>query len=336
MATVAMTNDLAFSDHELAIASTVEEGKSNLDAYGYTVHKNFLTPEQLDRTRDRLEEQARLERAAGVATVSSTGHADKDRGIGGSKDSVPVSQLIDFLPNKGRAFLDLMHNPVSMAYGEHVFRGVPFNVAAQAGAILRNGGKRQVLHADQQAWPFGTPIPVMFNVLVCLSDFDEDMGATNVVPGSHRHGSPDLNCDPREAAKKIGSRLLPMVAQAGDALVFESRTWHCQGTSTSSKVRMSIATLYAMHFVKPQDFYPAVMHDDVYETLSGADRDMLGFKVHYEYAGRIAPRNPTDFRTNTNAHYPYVPELSDGGANRAVALADMRVAKTERLAESVA
>lgn len=326
------------SAHSLALCADVEAGKRNLDAFGYTVHENFIPPEQVAALRERVLEQAEMELEAGVASISASGHAGKDRHYGGRDETaLPISQQVGFLPNKGAEFRALMHHPIALAYARHVFREVPFNIVSQSALMLRNGGKRQVLHADQQAWPFATPVPVMINVTVALSDYEADMGATNVVPGSHRFPSPDLDMPHEEAAASIGSALLPMVCKAGDALVFESRTWHCQGDSVSDKLRLGIGSVYGMHMVKPQDFYPAIIHDSVYDHLSEEDKDMLGFTVHYEYGGRIGPRNVHDLRANTNCRHPYIPELRrDGSGDEAVLYENMRVAKTDVLSHPVA
>jgi len=321
----------------LAITADIDQGRRNLDLLGYTIHPDFVDQATLETLCARLDEQSELEREAGVATVSSSGHAGVDRHFGGSGDgALPISQQVAFLPNKGAEFRALMHHPVAKAYAAHAFRDVPYNLVTQSGLMLRKGGKRQVLHADQQAWPFATPVPVMLNVTLCLSDYEAAMGATCIVPGSHRHPSPDLAADPETAAASIGSVLLPMEAKAGSALIFESRTWHCQGEATADRLRSAIATVYGMHFVKPQDFYPAIIHDDVYEILSEADREMLGFTVHYEYGGRIAPRHPQDRRANTNAAFPYIPELRRGSALRAIPREAMRVPRAEGQAEPIA
>ncbi|WP_311269577.1 phytanoyl-CoA dioxygenase family protein [Sphingobium sp. WCS2017Hpa-17] len=322
----------------LAFSDDIETGKANLDNFGYTIHRGYLSSEQLERVRSRFIEQGELELEAGVATISASGHAGSDRHYGGETlDAPPISQQIAFLPNKGAEFREMMHHPAALAYTEHVFRGVPFNVAVQAGSFLRKGGQRQVLHADQQAWPFETPIPAMLNVIVALSDYEADMGATNVVPGSHRHPSPDMSLSAEDAAASIGSALLPMECKPGDAMILDSRTWHCQGSSTSEKVRMMIGTVYAMHFVKPQDVYPAAITDTVYDHLTQADKEMLGFKVNFEYAGRIAPRRPDDLRTNTNACFPYIPELRrDRQGEVARRFEDMRVVISDSWAEQVA
>lgn len=301
----------------LAVTPDLRQGKINLDRLGYTIHPGFLTPQQVETLQSRLEEQAELEREQDVALISSSGHAGSDRHIGGRElSSPPVHQLVELLPNKGRAFIELMMHPLALSYAEHAFRGARFNLATQAGMLLRRGGKQQVVHIDQQAWPFATPIPVMLNVMICLVDFEANMGATCILPGSHLGDPPSIN---GEIADAVALGMIPMTAPAGSALIWESRTWHCQGTHTSDKLRASIASVYATHFTKPQDFYPASIHDDVYDTLSDEEKRMLGFEVVHEYAGRIGPRNPFDGRTNTNIRRPFIPELRRDGVRQAVA-----------------
>lgn len=315
--------------HQLACATTVEEGWNNLETYGYTIHENFLSDEQLSVLNARVDEQAELEREQGVAALSDSGHAGEDRHFGGVEGATAAFQHVNFLPNKGSMFRDLMRHPAALSYCQHVFRGQPFNLVTQSALILRRGAQAQILHADQQAIPFATPFPVMLNIMTCLSDFEAEMGATRIVPGSHLHPSPDMTLERDEAVAAIGGALVPLTAKAGSALIWESRTWHCQWASTSPKTRKSIGTVYGVHFVKPQDVYPAIIHDDVYETLTEEEKRLLGFEVAFEYGGRIAPRRPDDQRSNTNARYPYVPELRRGSPKRAVPLEAMKVAQAQ-------
>ena len=189
--------------HDLAVARTTEEGQVNLDKCGYTVHEDFLRAPELAALRERLEEQAELERAAGVATLSGSGHAAKDKYIGAPKPDERVGyQMVSFLVNKGRVFLDLLHNPVIHDYAAHLFRGEPYNLATHNGVILHKGSSSQVLHADQQAIPLVLDRPVMFAMMICLSDFEADMGATLVAPGSHRFPLPQLDGEPAEAGER--------------------------------------------------------------------------------------------------------------------------------------
>jgi len=294
----------------------LERGKQNLDEFGVTIHDDYIPKDQLAALLARVEEQAAMERQEGVATI---GTCLEDSWTGRPADDTPPTwQIVNFLPNKGREFIALAMHPVARAYADHIFRSVPYNLVNQSALIVRKGSPQQVLHVDQQALPFLTPIPAMINVFLCLSDFEADMGATRLLPGSHRGPPPEIRRDkdgPAENAAEV--TLAPAVARAGSAIIWESRTWHCQGPATSDKARWAVSSIYGMHFMKPQCNYPALIEDDVYDTLSLDEREMLGFKVAYNYAGRLTPRSPADARANTNCFYPYIPELRRNGAKHA-------------------
>lgn len=117
-----------------------------------------------------------------------------------------------------------------------------------------------------------------------------------------------------------------MTATAGSAPLWECRTWHSQGASTSDKARVSIGSAWAQHFIKPQAFFPAIVHDDVYDTLTDADKEVLGFGIVREFSGAIGPRSPGDRRSNLNVRYLYIPELVKGGSKHAIPLDSMDTA----------
>jgi ectoine hydroxylase-related dioxygenase (phytanoyl-CoA dioxygenase family) len=300
----------------------IAQGKQNLDRHGYTIHEDLLSPQEVATLRERLDEQAALEGEQGVATFRmADANTIADRKLGKPPaGSLPAWQAVLALPNKGRAFIDLAMHPVVAEYGRHVFGGVPHYMAQSTGLIVRRGSGGQVLHSDQIAVPFATPAPIYFHAMVALTDFEEGMGVTEMVAGSHLRPAPRIAIDPQsgKAITLEDAEPVPMTCRAGSAIIFESRTWHRQGRSTSDKTRVSILNGYCMHFIKAQDNYAASIHDDVYESLSDAERSMFGFEVVSEYTGRIFPRYSGDRRANTNARYPFIPELHRGSDRRAL------------------
>jgi ectoine hydroxylase-related dioxygenase (phytanoyl-CoA dioxygenase family) len=76
--------------------------------------------------------------------------------------------------------------------------------------------------------------PIMVNTVWMLDDFTSELGATRVVPGSHRmpQGSP-----PPE-------RSLPLevqaIAPAGSVLIFDGRCWHGGGANRTTRDRHAL------------------------------------------------------------------------------------------------
>ncbi|HEU0201041.1 MAG TPA: phytanoyl-CoA dioxygenase family protein, partial [Burkholderiaceae bacterium] len=164
---------------------SAEDGVRTLDEYGLCVHEGFLTPEQVARLKERLIEQAELECEQGVALLSGQSRGGKTWYGRPDPGHVPGWQGIAALYNKGRVFIDLALEPVFAQYGKQVFRGASFHLSSMTGLIVRRGAEPMVVHVDQQFMPI-TEVPTYLNCMVCLVDFEEKMGATRVVPKSHR------------------------------------------------------------------------------------------------------------------------------------------------------
>jgi hypothetical protein len=314
-------------------ARTAEEGKRNLDEFGVTIHEGFVGPTILRSLQERLIEQAEMEREQGVAWFNGEpeegkcveGFIKPGSWIGTPKGE-PYFQNVSFLVNKGRVFIDLAASPLALEYVGHLL-GDRFNMIALSGIILSKGAPRQDLHFDQLVMPFVAPLPSVMNIFVILSDYDEEMGATRFVPGTHL-----LNNNAVETARggpmygyfPDHKETVPAVAQAGDAIIWDGRVWHGQGESRSEKIRRSISMIYARPFLKPIELFSASITDEVYATLSDAERALFDHTADGGWGARFAPRNAHDRRSNTNAAFPYVPELRRGSPAKAVRLDQMK------------
>jgi ectoine hydroxylase-related dioxygenase (phytanoyl-CoA dioxygenase family) len=287
----------------------ISQGLSNLERFGYTIHPGWLDAPRLQALSGRLEEQARLERETSVAETQDE--------LGRRQIGEPLAswcwQGVRALVNKGREFIDCALDPLLLDYMRGLFGAEPFYLVQATGVVVRRGSRGQVVHSDQQAIPFRTPVPVYANAMVCLTDFLEDMGATRVVPGSHLGSAPPIAAvsddQPGLTVNAEPIETIPTVCEAGSVIIFEGRLWHGQGAASSERTRYSIINGYAMYFMAAQDNYVASLHEDVYATLTNEERALLGFQVVKGYTGHYYPRYPGDTRSNTELTQAYIPEL---------------------------
>jgi ectoine hydroxylase-related dioxygenase (phytanoyl-CoA dioxygenase family) len=297
----------------------IEQGKRDLDEFGYCIHEDLLYEAQIEATKARLLEQAELEEEQGVAWLGNGGRGG-NTWVGRYRNGqVAPKHSVRTLLNKGRIFIDIATHPIVLAYMRHAFLGKDFILCSATGGIMRTDSIAQAIHIDQIAIPFPTPIPVLVNTIFCISDFEATRGATRVVPRSHLGPPPPIDLDPdtKDMINPKPIETIPAEAKAGSVIVFDGRLWHGGGAFTSgTEVRYSLTMPYTLPFYRQQDCYPASLHDCVYESLSDAERALFGFKTGGP-AGRIDPRSPGD-RTNVDLKAPYVPELRRGSDKRAI------------------
>jgi len=95
-----------------ALTSDLEQGKRDMDEYGLCVHRDFITPDEVQRLKDRLIEQAEQECEYGVALLSGSGRSSGTWYGHPEPGHEPGWQGIPALYNKGREFIDLLSHPL--------------------------------------------------------------------------------------------------------------------------------------------------------------------------------------------------------------------------------
>ena len=99
------------------------------------------------------------------------------------------------------------------------------------------GGKLRVFAPYQDAL-------IHMSSVWMLSPFSEHTGATLVVPGSHRSPTNPTAGNGIDRMAEYPTEK-QAIGNAGDVLLFDSRTWHAAGHNQSDKPRMGIAIRYA-------------------------------------------------------------------------------------------
>ena len=292
---------------------SVETGLANLARHGVTLHEGFIDDAFADRLRERMDEQAYMERKLGIgrvgdesglsatATCAPTGDI---RNAAREEVAEPIYQILDSLVNKGAVFRELMMNPIAHQYAHGVFGDYPWNVWGMNGIITRRGSREQFLHTDTQTLPQDMLTrPVLFNCFVCVSDFDLEMGPTSFVPGSHLGDRPRYDGDER-AARSVSA------ARKGTAIIWDGSTWHGQSEHASDKTRYAIALSYCLYAIRPGENFAASVQDDVYDKLTEAELKVLGFQTTMVgVMNAFGPRNRKDRHHGIGSTTTFIPEL---------------------------
>lgn len=263
----------------------------DLNEYGYAIVKDALSPDQLQRLRTRLDEQAEAERERGLA--------DRDQGVPGSEDQ--PNQRVWSLFNKGDVFLDLLNHPVlddvvTPLLGEHAL------LSTFAANIANPGGRPMILHTDQgMVRPPLKAFPIGLNVFFFLDDFSKANGGTRVLPGSHKPGIAPMNIFSTEET-------IAAEGPAGSALLFESRLWHGTGANTTSHPRRAIIVYFVRSWVRPYENMTLSVRPEILEKASDRIKTMFGLRVT-NYAGAVDGIQPSKEGTIIRRDVECVPEL---------------------------
>jgi ectoine hydroxylase-related dioxygenase (phytanoyl-CoA dioxygenase family) len=105
-----------------------------------------------------------------------------------------------------------------------------------------------------------------------VDDFTEANGATRFVPGSHK-----LNCAPRPGEDPPS---VPMEAEAGSIVVFESRVWHKTGFNrTADERRAGVFAWYTKPIYRTQENWFLSLRPEVRQYASDDALVLLGYRA---------------------------------------------------------
>jgi ectoine hydroxylase-related dioxygenase (phytanoyl-CoA dioxygenase family) len=114
--------------------------------------------------------------------------------------------------------------------------------------------------------------PTNIGVMVALTDFTEENGATRFLPGSFEQ----LEAPTDEEFDRDAEMVFP---RAGDAVIFNARIWHCGGVNHTNRPRHALTVNYCRSYMRQHFDFPRMVPPDRVPTLSPVLRRVLGFDV---------------------------------------------------------
>ena len=265
---------------------------ADLDRFGYCLVERAVEGGKLHAVRTRLLEQAAAEREL---------HAMKNPANRDAKN-----QWIGMLLNKGEPFRDLLRHELARLMLAHVL-GEDFTLSCLDSQIQHPGAGDMPLHTDQW-WmpppqrpgqphtrpaairrehiagsldpsPASEPIapPACCNVMLMITDFRAENGATRVVPGSHLSGRQPDRAVPHPMPT------VPAEGPAGTAIVFDGRLWHGAGANRTNESRYGITMDCCGPQFRALENYTRGLRPEALAACEPALRERLGFCTWSSY-----------------------------------------------------
>lgn len=277
----------------------LEQHVVELEAQGYTVLRNALTPNQVARAK---------------AAILSRVERDTGRSIDPEHESgtaLAGMHYFAYLLYEDEVFEEILMEPRGLALitwllGESC-------LLSSMGCHLRGpGGAPMMLHSDN-----GNGIPAPFSMVAmtanlnyALTPYSPEAGAVGVVPGSHRlarhplphEGFRPTNMSAQECAERLKRGAVDgiewqeppgfaaMDLAPGDAVVWHGNTWHGVYRREIPGLRMNLAVYCNRQFVQTQESHGRAVPPDVLARHANDERfrTLLGAKQPYGW-GKEGP-----------------------------------------------
>ncbi|MFA7439809.1 MAG: phytanoyl-CoA dioxygenase family protein [Sphingomonadaceae bacterium] len=142
------------------------------------------------------------------------------------------------------------------------------------------GAEAQFIHRDELgygAFPFPVDYEVQISTLWAMSDYTEEMGATRVVPGSHR-----LPSD----VKFTQADTVPAVMERGSVMIYSGKLYHGGGENRSDRVRQAMNVDYGAAWTRQEENQYLSCPPEVARTLPDDFLKLMGYRA-FEGWGRV-------------------------------------------------
>ena len=236
--------------------------KRQLLEEGCCVVPGILTPAEAESVRAKLWQAAEQSERLGVPT--------RQIGLDPNEHNVRVFYLLE----RDAIFRELIQHPTAIEFVTTLLTA-DFLISNFTANIALPGSKSMELHSDQgivvpEPWFH----PWSINIIWCLTDVDEQNGATRYLPGSHKiKYASDLPQDAR-------ARMVPFKAKAGSIAVMDGRMWHTSGANVSKdRERALLFGYYSRSFIRQQQNWNASLSPETIDGLSPHLRAWLGLEA---------------------------------------------------------
>lgn len=169
---------------------------------------------------------------------------------------------------------DLVMNDLILSGAEEFLKPYCERIQLHLTQVIRimPGQKKQPLHRDRLAW--GTYLPdtlePQFNTIWAVTDFTQENGATQVVPGSNHWETGREAQDKDIQYAEMG---------AGSVLVYSGSVIHSGGANQSNHDRIGLNLTYALGWLRQEENQYLSCPPRIAKNFDPKLRDILGYRM---------------------------------------------------------
>ncbi|HWA63337.1 MAG TPA: phytanoyl-CoA dioxygenase family protein [Caulobacteraceae bacterium] len=228
----------------------LETNLAELDAFGFTVIENALTPELTTALRSAVLRQAEQTFAQALDVEAETEHRNW--------------KLVPYLMFKDRVFEEAVLNEKPLALITWLL-GQSCRLSSLTSHVKGPGGPGLLLHSDTSNGapaPF-SPFSIVANCNYALTDYTEAGGALAMVPGSHRHCRQPTRYEVGLDGEARNPDAIPIEVPAGSAIVWHGNTWHGSFPRKQPGLRINLSMYFCRQHIEPQEDYKNHVPDEL-------------------------------------------------------------------------
>jgi len=242
--------------------ATPEEAIAAVKANGYVIIDRLASEATMDRLQAELSPY--IENTA-FGTSDLTGKLTRRTGS---------------LVARSETARSLIMNPIVLAVCDACLPSMGYHLSLTEVISLWPGSKAQFIHQDELgygAFPFPVDYEVQISTLWAMSDYTEEMGATRVVPNSHRLRS-DIRFDQADT--------LPAVMERGSVILYSGKLYHGGGENRSDRVRQAMNVDYGAAWTRQEENQYLSCPPEIARTLPEDLLKLMGYRS-FDGWGRV-------------------------------------------------
>ncbi len=181
-----------------------------------------------------------------------------------------------------------------------------YQIGSITGIEVCPGQEVQELHRDDTVYPVRLPgMELQIGCMWALTDFTEKNGATQIVPGSHRHITMGEQVDLSNCEQAVMSK--------SSALFYLGSTMHGAGANSNNEARMGLITVYSLGWLRQEANQYLSVPIHLVRTYDERMRCLLGYTTHDTKGDRLGKYYGSDtsfiHKDNYAKNYrPYPPD----------------------------